>query len=102
MNKSDLENLSNFILHANGNFIMISGYDSERNKHTFMASSPILKYLLCDMNEKIVIGRLSNCQLGSLFMALDYIDCRYKLVTINDQMIIKNSNNLQRRKFRSK
>lgn len=102
MNKNDLENLGNFILHAKGNLIMISGYDRERNKHTFVASSSILKYLLCDMNQKIVIGPLSRCQLGSLFMALDSIGCGYKIVTINDQMIIQKSNNLQRKRFRSK
>ena len=60
MNKSDLENLSNFILHAKGNFIMISGYDDERNKHTFMATTPIVKYLLCDMNQKISICLVVN------------------------------------------
>ena len=102
MNKSDLENLSDFILHAKGNLIMISGYDDERNKHTFVASSSILKYLLCDLNKKIIIGSLSRCQLGSLFNALEYIDCGYKLISINDQMIIMKSNNLQRKRFRSK
>ena len=98
MNKSDLENLSNFILHAKGNFIMISGYDDERNKHTFMATTPIVKYLLCDMNQKIL---MSSCQLGSLFMVLDYIGCGYELITINDQMILKYGC-VRRRKFRSR
>lgn len=99
MNKNDLENLGNFILHAKGHLIMISGYDRERNKHTFVASTPILKYLLCDMEQKIVIAPLSRCQLGSLFIALDSIGCGYNIVTINDQMIIKKSNNLQRKKL---
>ena len=31
-------------------------------------------WVLCDMNQKILIGALSSCQLGSLFMALDYIE----------------------------
>lgn len=101
MDKSYLENLSNFILHAKGHYIMISGYDSKRNKHTFMATTPIVKYLLCDMNQKILIGALSSCQLGSLFMALDYIDCGYELITINDQMILKYGC-VRRRKFRSR
>lgn len=85
---SELDKLHNFIIHARGNYVMISAFSDKRDKFTFLASTPMLKYILCDMNQKIVLGALSKCQLGGIYMALRNIKCEYDLVIINDRTVI--------------
>lgn len=88
-NKFDnIDKLHNFVIHARGHYVVISGYSEEKDKHTFMATTPILKHILCDMNQRITLGPLSKCQMGGIFLALKSIDCEYDMFTINDKTMI--------------
>lgn len=91
MNLVEIGNLNNFKIHARGDYVMISGYTEKKEKYTFLATTPILKYILCEMNKKIKLGSLSKCQMGGIFMALKNIGCDYEIIIVNDQpMIIPN------------
>lgn len=85
---SELDKLHNFILHARGNYVVISAFSDKKVKYTFLASTPMLEYILCDMNKKIVLGPLSKCQMGGIYMALRNIKCEYDLVIINNRTTI--------------
>lgn len=88
-NKFDnIEQLSNFVIHGRGHVVVISGYDIQKDKYTFVATTPMLKHILCDMNQRIVLGPLSRCQMGGIFMALKSINCDYEMITINDKTMI--------------
>lgn len=88
MDTNELNNLNNFIIYGRGHYVMISGYDEKKDKYTFFASTPILKHILCDMNKSVILGDLSRCQMGGIFMALRNIGCGYDLVIINDKSVI--------------
>ena len=88
MDTNELNNLNNFIIYGRGHYVMISGYDEKKDKYTFFASTPILKHILCDMNESVILGDLSRCQMGGIFMALRNIGCGYDLVVINNKNVI--------------
>lgn len=89
---SAIAQLKNFKIHAQGHCVMISGITPKNNKYTFMATTSVLKYILCDMNQKIVFGPLSMCQMGSIFCALDSIGCNYELIYFNDSIYIVSKN----------
>ena len=88
MDTNELNNLNNFIIYGRGHYVMISGYDEKKDKYTFFASTSILKYILCDMNKSVILGDLSRCQMGGIFMALRNIGCGYDLVIINNKNVI--------------
>lgn len=81
---SNIDKLHNFVIHARGNYVVISGYTQKKDKHTFIATTPMLKHILCDMNQRITLGSLSKCQMGGIYMALNSINCDYDIVAIND------------------
>lgn len=88
MNINDIEKLNNFRIHAYGNYVMISGYSKNKEKHTFLATMSIIEHILCNMNKKIKLGPLSKCQMGAVFNTLRAIECEYDYVLINDQPMI--------------
>ena len=85
---SELDKLHNFIIHARGNYVVISAFSDKKVKYTFLASTPMLEYILYDMNQRVTLGALSKCQLGGIYMALRNIKCEYDLVIINDRTTI--------------
>ncbi len=85
---NNIDKLGNFKIHAYGNIVMISGYTINKGKHTFVASTSILKHILFDMNQSVTLGALSKCQLGGIFSALKSIGYEYDLVMVNNQPMI--------------
>lgn len=83
-----IEKLNNFVIHAYGHYVVITGRTENNNKYTFLASESILKYILCDMNKKIVLGSLSKLQTASIICTLEKINSEYTLVYYNDTPII--------------
>ena len=102
---SAIAQLKNFKIHAQGHCVMISGTTPKNNKYTFMATTSVLKYILCDLNQKVVLGSLSRCQMGGIFKALESIGCNYELIYFNDSIYIVSKNKdsvLQRKRINEK
>lgn len=90
---NNIENLQNFHMHAHGNYVVITAKSQNKiNNYTFLATTPIVKYILCDMNQKIIIGSLSKCQLGNIIAALENIGCDFQLLIINNKLALVSKN----------
>lgn len=106
MLKNDIEKLSNFRIHASGHYIVITATLPDKiNNYTFLATSPILKHILCDMNQIIVIGQLSKIQFAGVVKALKNMSCGFKIFSINNKLVLVSENkikDLEKNKFKVK
>ena len=62
---------------------------------SYLASESILKYILCDMNKKIVLRSLSKLQTASIICTLKKINSEYTLVYCNNTPIIYYKNQIK-------
>ena len=85
----ELKKLHNFRIHAYGHCVVITGKSVDgTDRYTFLATVPILKYILDDMNQKIVVGSLSRLQFSSVMSALENIECNFQLRSINKKWFL--------------
>lgn len=93
---SYIEKLHEFNIHAHGDYVVITAKSiNKSNNYTFMATASIIKYILCDMNQIIVVGSLSRAQFENIMTALEYINCGFKMFSINNKMILVSNNKIK-------
>ena len=91
----DIKKLHNFHIHAHGHYVVITAKTINNNNYTFMATASIIKYILYDMNQKIVVGPLSNLQFANIMTALKNMNCGFKIFSINNKMVLISENKIK-------
>jgi len=92
---NDIEKLHDFHIHAHGHYVVITAKTINNNSYTFMATASIIKYILCNMNQIIVVGPLSNIQFANIITALKNMNCGFKIFSINNKMVLISGNKIK-------